>query len=121
MARLIHLTTIVHARGKLTVIERVLPFEVKRIFYIYEMDGSVRGGHRHRRTYQAAIAMRGGCVVSSNDGVKQESFVLDNPGTCLLLEPKDWHQMRDFTADAMLMVLASEHFDPDDYIFENYA
>ena len=120
MARLISLTTFTDARGNLTVIEKIMPFDIKRIFYIYGVDESVRGGHRHHRTYQAAICIKGSCIVSSNDGLTQERFVLDNPGKCLLLEPKDWHQMHDFTPDAILMVLASEYFDAGDYIYENY-
>jgi dTDP-4-dehydrorhamnose 3,5-epimerase-like enzyme len=120
MAKLLNLKTFTDARGNLTVIEKVLPFEIRRIFYIYGVDSSVRGGHRHHKTYQAAICLKGGCVISNNDGSKQETFVLDNPSKCLLLEPKDWHQMHDFTPDAILMVLASEYFDPDDYIYEKY-
>jgi hypothetical protein len=121
MARIINLTTFTDARGNLTVIEKVLPFDIKRVFYIYGIDNSVRGGHRHRRTYQAAIALQGSCHITNNDGTAKETFVLDSPATCLLLEPRDWHQMHDFTPDAILMILASEYFDPDDYIFENYT
>ncbi len=120
MAKLIDLTTFSDSRGNLTVIEKILPFDIKRIFYIYGVDDSARGGHRHHTLYQAAICIKGSCVISNNDGVKKETFVLDKPSRCLLLEPKDWHQMHDFTPDAILMVLASEYFDPGDYIFENY-
>lgn len=120
MARLISLKTFTDVRGNLTVIEKVLPFDIKRIFYIYGVDSSVRGGHRHHKTHQAAIALKGRCTVSNNDGALRESFVLDSPAKCLLLEPGDWHQMHDFTPDAILMVLASEYFDPDDYIYEKY-
>ena len=75
-------------------------------------------GHRHRRTRQAAICLRGSCRVDNDDGRRQESFLLDSPAKCLVLEPEDWHEMREFTPDALLMVLASEPFDPDDYIRE---
>jgi hypothetical protein len=120
MARVIDLKTFTDARGNLTVIERILPFEIKRIFYIYGIDRSARGGHRHRRTYQAAIALKGSCAIENHDGTKRETFVLDDPSRCLLLEPRDWHKMYDFTPDAILMVIASEYFDPDDYIYEPY-
>jgi tellurite resistance-related uncharacterized protein len=59
-------------------------------------------------------------VVDNNDGTKKEAFVLDAPSKCLILEPRDWHQMRSFTPDAILMVLASEYFDPAEYIYEKY-
>ena len=120
MAKLIDLKTFTDVRGNLTVIEKVIPFDIKRIFYIYGVDDSVRGGHRHRKTYQAAICIQGSCIVSNNDGSIRKDFVLDNPGKCLLLEPKDWHQMHEFTPDALLMVLASEYFDAEDYIYERY-
>ena len=120
MAKLIDLRTFTDTRGNLTVIEKVLPFEIRRIFYIYGVDASVRGGHRHHKTYQAAICLQGSCTISNNDGVTAETFVLNSPAKCLLLDPKDWHQMHDFTPDAILMVIASEYFDPDDYIFERY-
>jgi dTDP-4-dehydrorhamnose 3,5-epimerase-like enzyme len=120
MARLLDLKTFTDARGNLTVIEKVLSFEIRRIFYIYGVDSSVRGGHRHHKTHQAAICLKGSCIISNDDGSKQETFVLDNPAKCLLLGPRDWHQMHHFTPDAILMVLASEYFDPTDYIFETY-
>ena len=120
MARLIHLKTFSSPLGNLTVIEDVLPFEIKRVFYIYGVADSVRGKHRHRRTVQAAVCIRGSCTISNNDGKTRERFVLDSPEKCLILEPRDWHYMHDFTEDAILMVLASTPFDPADYIYEDY-
>lgn len=120
MAQIISLKTFTDKRGNLTVIEKVLPFEIKRIFYIYGVDHSVRGGHRHHKTVQAAICIKGKCIISNNNGKKKETFELDSPDKCLILEPADWHQMHHFTEDAILMVLASEYFDQKDYIFEDY-
>ena len=120
MASLINLKTFCDLRGNLTVIEKVIPFEIKRIFYIYGVDSSVRGRHRHRRTRQAAIAICGRCTIWSTDGKVKQEFVLDSPSKCLLLDPDDWHKMYDFSSDAILMVLASEYFDEADYIFEEY-
>jgi dTDP-4-dehydrorhamnose 3,5-epimerase-like enzyme len=121
MAKLIDLKTFSDKRGNLTVIEKIIPFDIKRIFYIYGVDDSVRGGHRHHKTIQAAICLKGSCVVSNNDGSIKENFHLDEPSKCLILEPRDWHIMREFTKDAILMVLASEYFDPNDYIYEEYS
>jgi len=120
MARLIHLKTFSETRGNLTVIEREIPFPIRRIFYIHGVDDSVRGGHRHRTTIQAAICINGSCIVSNNDGTTREDFVLDHPSKCLILETNDWHTMHHFSKDAVLLVLASEYFDPADYIFEPY-
>lgn len=120
MAYLIDLKTFTDKRGNLTVIENVLPFQIKRVFYIYGVDDSIRGGHRHHKTIQAAICIKGKCKISNNDSTKKEVFNLDKPSVCLILEPKDWHQMYDFSEDAILMVLASENFNEKDYIFEKY-
>ncbi len=121
MAQLIDLKTFTDKRGNLTVIEKVIPFQVKRIFYIYGVDQSVRGGHRHKTTIQAAICLRGACRIYNNDGENENFFYLDQPNKCLILETNDWHTMDQFTEDAILMVLASEYFDADDYIFEPYG
>jgi len=120
MAYLIDLKTYTDSRGNLTVIENVLPFVIERVFYIYGVDRSERGGHRHYKTIQAAICIKGECKIISNDGKEIQVFHLSMPSICVLLEPKDWHKMYDFSNDAILMVLASEKFDQNDYIFENY-
>ena len=120
MAYLIDLETHTDIRGNLTVIENVLPFGIERVFYIYGVDKSERGGHRHHKTIQAAVCIQGECKIVSNDGENVQIFDLNKPSKCVLLEPKDWHKMCDFSKDAILMVLASEKFDQDDYIFENY-
>jgi dTDP-4-dehydrorhamnose 3,5-epimerase-like enzyme len=121
MAHLINLKTFCDRRGNLTVIEKVIPFNIKRIFYIYGVDSSVRGKHRHKTTIQAATCIQGKCMIWNNDGKKKEEFILDSPDKCLILEPADWHKMYNFSPDAILMVLASEYFDANDYIFEEYA
>ena len=120
MAYLVDLKTYTDNRGNLTVIEKVVPFNIKRIFYIYGVDGSVRGGHRHHKTIQAAICIKGRCKIKNNDGKKTDVFTLKNPSQCLILEEKDWHEMYEFSKNAILMVLASENFDEGDYIFEKY-
>ncbi len=120
MAYIIDLETHTDIRGNLTVIENVLPFEIQRVFYIYGVDKSERGGHRHHKTIQAAVCIQGECKISNNDGRSQEIYHLNNPSKCVILEPKDWHKMYDFSENAILMVLASEKFNQDDYIFVNY-
>jgi len=121
MAYLIDLKTFTDKRGNLTVIEKTIPFNIKRIFYIYGVDDSLRGGHRHKTTIQAAICLKGSCLIHNHDGENESTFLLDQPHKCLLLETKDWHTMDHFTPDAILMVLASEYFDQQDYIFQPYA
>ena len=120
MAQIIELTTLSDTRGSLTVIEKIIPFEIKRVFYIYDVDNSVRGKHRHKKTRQALVCISGSCRVYNNNGKKvEEDYLLDKPNKCLILEPEDWHYMYEFTKDCVLLVFASEFFDPEDYIFKN--
>jgi dTDP-4-dehydrorhamnose 3,5-epimerase-like enzyme len=120
MAYLLDLKTFTDSRGNLTVIEKNLPFQIRRIFYIYGVDDSVRGGHRHHKTIQAAICIKGRCKIYNHDGVESKVFRLSKPSQCLILEQKDWHEMFEFSKNAILMVLASEYFDEKDYIFAKY-
>ena len=120
MAYIEDLRTFIDKRGNLTVIENVLPFQIKRVFYIYGVDDSVRGGHRHHTTIQAAVCIKGECKIFNNDNQNKEVYHLDKPSKCLILEPKDWHKMYDFSEDAILMVFASENYDENDYIFKGY-
>jgi len=121
MAYIVDLKTFTDKRGNLTVIENSLPFQIKRVFYIYGVDRSERGGHRHHKTIQAAVCIKGRCKIFNNNGVKAEVFSLDKPSRCLILECKDWHKMYNFSKNAILMVFASEYFDENDYIYEGYG
>ncbi len=120
MAKIIDLKTFTDKRGNLTVVEKILPFDIKRVFYIYGVDDSKRGGHRHHKTIQAAVCIKGSCKIYNNNNIVEEIFDLDTPSKCLILNPEDWHTMYDFSEDAILMVFASEYFDQADYIFEPY-
>lgn len=117
MAKLLHLQTLSDARGSLSVIEKILPFEIKRVFYIYEVSAP-RGGHAHHKTQLALICLGGACKIHINSHGKKSTYSLTHPSQCLLLEPHEWHVMEDFTPHATLLALASEHYDPTDYIYE---
>ncbi|MFM2267126.1 MAG: hypothetical protein RL757_567 [Bacteroidota bacterium] len=121
MAKLLNLKTFTDARGNLTVVDKAFDFDIKRVFYIYGVDDSIRGRHRHKKTIQAAVCIQGSCRILNDDGEGNlEAFLLDNPSKCMIIEPKDFHQMDSFTPDAILMVFASEHFDAADYIHTPY-
>lgn len=116
---MINLPTFGDTRGNLTVIEKCLPFEIKRFYYIYDIEGK-RGGHRHKKTTQALICLGGSCEIYVNNGEKEEIILLDSPSKCLIVESRDWHTMDKFTYGAILLVFASEFYDKDDYIDEEY-
>jgi len=121
MAYFIDLQTKDDERGSLTVIEKVLPFEIKRVYYIYNNSNDLpRAKHRHKKTVQATICLKGSVEVYNNNGTTKENFLLDSPSKCLILEPQDWHIMHKFSDDAILLVLASSEYDIDDYIHEEY-
>ena len=118
MSKIIQFVTHSDPRGSLTVIEKKVPFEIKRVFYIYNVDDSKRGFHRHKKTRQLAICIKGSCdIIIENE--KMKKFSLKNPETGLLIEPEDYHWMDNFTEGTVLLILASEYYDYNDYIFEN--
>jgi len=119
MAHIIELPTFEDERGNLTVVEKILPFDIKRFYYIYDVSNK-RGGHRHKKTIQALISLGGSCEIYVNNGEKEEIFLLDTPNKCLILDPKDWHTMDKFTKGSTLLVFSSEYYDVNDYIDEEY-
>ena len=123
MAKLIEIKSISDDRGRLCVIEsqKEIPFDIKRVFYIYDIGkNSIRGGHRHKKTKLALICLHGSCMISNDNGESEADYFLDSPTKCLLLNPEDFHTMHDFNKGTVLLSIASEHYDPDDYIYEAY-
>ena len=113
------------SRGQLIPLEAggvEVPFDVKRVYYIFDTTpGTVRGKHAHRRLNQVLVCVSGACTITCElpDGTRSEHR-LDWPTKGLLVEGLVWREMRDFSKDAVLLVLASEHYNPDDYI-RDYA
>ena len=116
MARTLKFTSHIDDRGSLTVIEKQIPFEIKRIFYIYNVDDSKRGFHKHKSTIQLAVCVKGSCDIIV-DSTKKHRYKLDNPETGLLIEPQDYHWMENFSEGTVLLVMASKEFDNNDYIY----
>lgn len=119
MAYIIDLPTFSDSRGNLTVVEKLLPFEIKRFYYIYDTIAK-RGGHRHKKTMQALICLGGSCEIYVHDGEKEDVLYLDSPSKCLILDSKDWHTMDNFSKGSTLLVFSSEFYDVNDYIDEEY-
>lgn len=113
------LPTFNDARGSLTVLQQSLPFEIVRTYWIYGADGHTRGGHRHKFSRQALVAIAGKVSIYMNDGVTIETINLENPRQCLLVEPKDWHTMT-FGEGAVLLVMSSHPYDRSEYIDTPY-
>jgi dTDP-4-dehydrorhamnose 3,5-epimerase-like enzyme len=109
-------------RGKMIVAEASnnIPFEIKRIFYIYETDNdAIRGCHANRKTQFVMICVHGTVTVKVKALEYEKVFILDSPDKGLYLPEMTWKEMYDFTSGSVLLVLASEIYDGDEYI-RNY-
>ena len=111
-------------RGRLVIIEggQDIPFEVKRVFYIYGSDKDVmRGQHANRRTEFVLINVAGTSKVKVKDGRGNEViFCLNRPHTGVYLPAMVWKDMYDFSEDSVLLVLASEHYGKIESIYHFY-
>ncbi len=110
-------------RGNLSVVEgnKDIPFDIKRVYYLYDVPGGEgRGGHAHKTLQQLIIAVSGSFNVVLDDGVEKQSFLLNKPYEGLLIQPGMWRTLKDFSSGAVALVLASEFFDEDEYI-RNYT
>ena len=109
-------------RGQLVAIEasREIPFAVRRVYYIYDtLPGVRRGFHAHRNLEQILVCVHGSCKIHLDDGFDTAEVLLDTPNTGLYISNDMWREMYDFSEGAVLLVLASQHYDEADYI-RNY-
>jgi len=119
MPQLIELPTFGSETGRLTVFEKILSNDVKRVFYIYGVaPGEQRANHGHKKSWNALIPVAGSCRVYVKNDQSEQTFLLNNPSQCLLIEPGDWHIMDEFSSDAVLLVMSNEYYDKDDYFKE---
>ena len=106
-------------KGNLTVVEngKTLPFDVKRVYYLYDIPGGEsRGAHAHKELTQMIVAVSGSFRVTLDDGNVKRSFILNRPYQGLYVKPGIWRDLDDFSAGAVCMVLASEIYKKEDYI-----
>ena len=106
-------------RGQLVALEEMndIPFSIKRVYYMYDTIAGVRrGGHAHKSLEQILICVHGSCKVLVDDGYDKKIVSLEKPYEGLYLANNMWREMYDFSPDAVLMVLASQLYDENDYI-----
>jgi dTDP-4-dehydrorhamnose 3,5-epimerase-like enzyme len=113
------------AKGNLTEVEngKIAGFDTERVFFIYDIPGGAsRGGHAHKTLRELIIAASGSFDVYVNDGTREKTFHLNRPSQALLLSEGVWEELRDFSSGAVALVLASQHYDSEDYIrdFEQF-
>jgi hypothetical protein len=108
-----------HPNGNLSVVENSVqvPFDIKRVFYIYDVPGGEeRGGHSHKKLQQVIVAISGAFDVLLDDGVQQRSVTLNRPYQGLLVTPGVWSKQYNFSSGSVCLVLASDRYDEDDYV-----
>ncbi len=113
----------VHAneRGSLVAIEgdNDLPFSIRRVYYIYGVRPDVlRGAHAHKDLKQLLVAVSGSVTVLCDDGERKQEYILNRPDQGLLIEGLIWREMKNFTPDCVLLVLASKPYNRNDYIYD---
>lgn len=109
-------------RGGLIVLEnsKEIPFEIKRVYYIFEtLPGIRRGFHAHINLKQLLICVSGSCKILLDDGSEKRTIKLDNNHTGLIVHQYIWHEMFDFSQDCVLLALANDFYNENDYI-RNY-
>jgi dTDP-4-dehydrorhamnose 3,5-epimerase-like enzyme len=106
-------------RGDLVSLEanKNIPFSIQRIYYIFDTEQDVsRGFHAHKKLKQVAFCIKGQCEMILDNGSERETALLNSPNKGVLIEQMLWREMHNFSHDCILMVVASEHYDEDDYI-----
>lgn len=106
-------------KGDICVVENgnTVPFDVNRVYYLYDVPGgATRGGHAHKNLYQLIVAASGCFTVNLDDGTNKKSVTLNRPYQGLLVKPGIWRTLDNFSSGSVCMVLASEKYDPEDYI-----
>ena len=118
LKKLIDLPDLGDERGGLVSIEanQHIPFEIKRLYYIFNTTNQSRGFHAHIDLKQVAVCVKGSCRFILDNGHAREEVTLNSPTQGLYIEALTWREMHDFSEDCVLLVLASEHYDENDYI-----
>ena len=125
ICQVLHFKDLGDERGKLVVIEgnQAIPFDIKRVFYIYESDSTVvRGQHANRESEFVLINVAGQSKVRITDGTEEFIVELNKPMMGVYIPKMIWKDMYDFSSDSVLLVLASTHYDGKEYIrnYEEY-
>ena len=119
--KLISIPKITNRDGNIAIVEsdKLLPFSIKRIYYLYDIpSGKDRGGHAHRELKQLIVAASGSFVVELFDGQERKKVFLNRPDIGLLVVPGIWRELTDFSSSSVCLVMASDLYSEDDYFYD---
>lgn len=122
LIRFLDIATLGDERGHLIVLEnnRGIPFAIKRVYYLTDTQPGVpRGFHAHKELTQVAVCVSGRCLMKMDDGKNKEEVWLDASDKAIVIDKMIWHEMHEFSPGCVLLVLASDFYDEQDYI-RNY-
>jgi hypothetical protein len=116
MSKLIKIKKFSNSSGSLNVIEKNLPFKIKRVFFIYDIKNS-RGNHGHKKTLQAITCLQGRATIEIKKDCVQKSIKLTNNTQLLLIDKKEWIKIHKTSKKCIIIVLASEYYDKNDFFY----
>ena len=119
--RIISLPKISDVRGNLSIIEQFkhVPFEIRRVYWIYDVPGGVdRGGHAYKESEEFIVALSGSFDVELDDGEQKQTYQLNRSYNGLYVAKAMWRRMTNFSTNSLALVLASTDYDPNDYIMD---
>ena len=119
---LLELPKVTDPRGNLTFVENSnhIPFDIKRVYYLYDVPGGAeRGGHGHKALQQLIIPLSGSFDISIDDGIRSKIYRMNQANKGLLICPMIWREITDFSSGAVCLVLASDYYIESDY-YRNY-
>lgn len=120
-ANIIHLSKNYDRRGNLSVVEEIrnIPFKIKRAYWIYDVPGGeVRGGHAYLQNQEFIVALSGSFDVKLDNGHELKTYTLNRSYYGLYVPKGVWRQMDNFSTNSLALILASNSFDPKDYIYD---
>lgn len=117
MAKIIYIPTFTDKRGSISIIEKFINFKIKRVYYLYNLANYSRAKHKHKKNIQFIICIKGEVILKVTNK-KTSKYSLNNPKKGILLNPNDWHEIIPKIKELIVLVLASEFYNKNDYINE---
>lgn len=119
LIKFLDIKTLGDERGHLVALEnnKNIPFDIKRVYYLTDtLEGVPRGFHAHKELMQVAVCVSGRCLMKMDDGIEKTEVWLDAPDKAIVIDKMIWHEMHEFSSNCVLLVLANDLYDEQDYI-----